>query len=88
MSQRPEHRIDATSTQRQSQVAELPALVVNPKKACSLLDIGNTRLYELVNKGELVSYNDGRSRKITVESIHAYIARRIAESSKAEEGRP
>jgi hypothetical protein len=42
-----------------------------------MLDCGNTRLYELINDKELVSYLDGRSRKITVESIRALIARRL-----------
>ena len=52
-------------------------LVVSPRRARHLLDIGNTRLYELLAGGELDSFLDGRSRKITVESIHRYISRRL-----------
>jgi hypothetical protein len=43
-----------------------------------MLDVGMTRLYELLNSSELESYLDGRSRKITVSSIRAYVARRTA----------
>jgi hypothetical protein len=48
-----------------------------------LLDCGNTRLYELLAQGELVSFKDGKSRKIIVGSIRDYIARRIAENQPA-----
>jgi hypothetical protein len=53
-------------------------LVVSPRRARYLLDVGNTRLYELLAASELDSFLDGRSRKITVESIHRYISRRLA----------
>jgi hypothetical protein len=44
-----------------------------------MLNCGNTRLYELIGAGELDSFLDGCSRKITVESIHRYIQRQLAE---------
>jgi hypothetical protein len=53
-------------------------LVVRPKVAWKMLACGNTRGYELLAAGELESYKDGRSRKITVASIKALVARRIA----------
>jgi hypothetical protein len=53
-------------------------LVVSPRRARYMLDCGNTRLYELLKLKELESYLDGRSRKITVASIHQLIARRLA----------
>jgi hypothetical protein len=52
-------------------------LVVKPKIAWKMLACSNTRGYELLNAGELESFLDGRSRKITVDSIHRYIARRL-----------
>ncbi len=42
-------------------------LLVRPRRACHLLDCGTTRLYELIGDGELESFLDGGSRKITVE---------------------
>jgi hypothetical protein len=53
-------------------------LVVKPKTAWKMLACSNTRGYELIAAGEIDSFLDGRSRKITVESIHQYIARRLA----------
>jgi hypothetical protein len=61
-------------------------LLVKPKAACVLLGCGITRLYELLAAGELESFLDGRSRKITVGSIENYIARRLAANSSPAEG--
>ncbi len=52
-------------------------LLVKPKTAWKMLACGNTRGYELIAAGELESFLDGRSRKITVASIHRYIERRL-----------
>jgi excisionase family DNA binding protein len=54
-------------------------LVVRPRVAWRLLDCGNAYGYRLIAAGELESYRDGRARKITVESIHRYIKRRLAD---------
>ena len=53
-------------------------LLVKPADAARMLGCGRTRIYELVNAGEIDSFRDGRSRKIIVASIHAYVARRLA----------
>lgn len=58
--------------------ADHAQLVVSPREARHMLDCGNTRFYELLNAKELDSYLDGRSRKVTVELIHSYIARKLA----------
>ncbi len=55
---------------------DLP-LLVRPKQALRLLSIGETRLYEMINAGELESFRDGGARKITTRSIHAYIERQL-----------
>jgi hypothetical protein len=56
----------------------LEPLAVSPRRACQILDVGITRLYQLISGGELDAYLDGRSRKITVASIHRRIARLLA----------
>jgi hypothetical protein len=56
---------------------DVTPLVVKPKVAWKMLACSNTRGYELLNAGELESFLDGRSRKITVESIRRYVARRV-----------
>lgn len=58
-------------------------LLVKPRMACQLLSCSAPRLYELLAGEQLESFKEGKSRKITVASIEAYIARRLAES-KAE----
>jgi excisionase family DNA binding protein len=55
-------------------------LVVSPRQACQLLSVGLTRLYELLKAGELDSLHVGRSRRVTVASIHAFIERQLATS--------
>ena len=65
------------------------ALLVKPKAAWRMLGCSNTHGYKLLACGELESFRDGRARKITVASIHRYIARRLAESTgKRGRGRP
>lgn len=53
-------------------------LAVSVKTACTILGIGVTRLYELNNAGEIQSYRDGKSRRIVVASLKAYVERQIA----------
>ena len=63
-----------------TQIYGIEPLVVKPRVAWRLLNCSNTRGYELLNAGELESFKDGKSRKIIVLSIHAYIARRLSAS--------
>jgi hypothetical protein len=60
--------------------SELGPLVVRPKCARRMLNCGQTRLYELIAARKLDSFLDGRSRKITVESIYRYVRRRLEET--------
>jgi hypothetical protein len=64
---------------------EMPvtALLVSPATARAMLECGQTRLYQLLAAGELDSFLDGRSRKILVASIHAYVRRKLEASRKA-----
>jgi hypothetical protein len=59
------------------------ALVVKPKIAWKMLGCSNTRGYQLLKAKELDSFRDGRSRKITVESILRYIARQLASTDNS-----
>jgi hypothetical protein len=51
---------------------------VKIKTAGFMLDEGDTKTRELIDKGELDSFLDGGVRKITVASIHRYIAKKLA----------
>lgn len=62
-------------------------LAVSPRQACLLLGVGNTRLYQLIGAGELVSYNEGRARRITTASIRERVARLASASDSGERPR-
>jgi excisionase family DNA binding protein len=66
------------NTRKPIGLTEQGPLVVSPRRAGNLLNIGRTRVYQLLAAGELDSFLDGRSRKITLESVHRYVSRRLA----------
>jgi excisionase family DNA binding protein len=72
----------ATSVTEESQ--NIAPLVTSPKVACVVIDCSMTRLYELLNSGEISSYRDGKSRKIPVASLKDHIARRLREEGAKE----
>jgi excisionase family DNA binding protein len=53
-------------------------LVASPKQAMRAIQVSRKKLYELINTGELESYTEGKSRRITVKSINDYIELRLA----------
>ena len=53
-------------------------LVASPNQTMKAILVSRSTLYELIKAGELESYTEGRSRRITVESINAYVKRRLA----------
>jgi hypothetical protein len=72
------HSIDQTASDAGPHNGEdVKPLLVRPRIAWKMLGCGNTRGYQLLAAGELDSFLDGSARKITVESIHRYIARRL-----------
>jgi excisionase family DNA binding protein len=52
--------------------------VASPNQAMRVIQVSRKKLYELINTGELESYTEGKSRRITVRSINEYIERRLA----------
>ena len=60
-----------------SVVLEVP-LVASPNQTMRAIQVSRKKLYELINTGELESYTEGKSRRITVKSINEYIERRLA----------
>lgn len=53
-------------------------LVVPPKIAAAMLSVSLFTINAMMKRGELVSYLDGRSRRITVASIKQHVARHLA----------
>ena len=50
------------------------ALLVAPKEAEKLLNIGHTTLYTLIRQKKLVVVKIGRATRVTVASIRAFAA--------------
>jgi hypothetical protein len=61
-----------------SELPEIDPLAVSPKKASALLDVGLTQLYQLLGSREIESFRVGKSRKVLVASLNAYVARQVA----------
>jgi excisionase family DNA binding protein len=53
-------------------------LVASPNQTMRAIQVSRKKLYELINNGELESYTEGESRRITVKSINEYVERRLA----------
>lgn len=59
-------------------------LIVSVSTAQRLLGgIGRTKVYDLINRGELVKVNVGRRGLITTASIESYVARLSGETATA-----
>jgi len=58
-------------------------VVVRPKDAFAAIGVGVTKGYELIGSGELDVIKIGRATRITVKSINAMVARRMAEQRRA-----
>lgn len=58
-------------------------LTVRPKDAFAAIGVGVTKGYELIGSGELDVIKIGRATRITVASINAMVARRMAEQRQA-----
>ena len=56
------------------------AIVLTPAQAQTALQCGPTRLWELINAGEIESFLDGARRRITAKSIRDYVNRKLAAS--------
>ena len=59
---------------------QLEPLAASPREACVLMNVGMTRLYQLMRDDEVESYLDGGSRRITMESIRRRQERLLANS--------
>jgi len=71
----------STHEKRAQPSPSVAPLAVPPLEAARLLSLGMTKIYRLMRAGELVSYRDGRARRITTASIHEHMARRLADDN-------
>jgi excisionase family DNA binding protein len=59
-------------------------LLLTPERAAERLDIGRTRLYELLAAGEIESVKVGRSRRIPAAALAHYVERLRAQHRRPE----
>jgi len=57
-------------------LAEVPPLLVSVQNAARMLAVGRTTVYELIGAGELEAIQIGRSRRVPVASLEAFVQRR------------
>jgi hypothetical protein len=57
---------------------DLEPLAVSPRQTGQLLNIGLTRVWQLIGSGELETYWEGTSRKVTMRSIRTRHERQLA----------
>ena len=53
----------------------MDTMLVRPEQAAEVLNLGRSTLYELLHTGELESVLIGRSRRIPVEALRAFVDR-------------
>jgi hypothetical protein len=68
----------STASRTTQSTQSIEPLAVKPADAWRMLGCGNTRGYQLLRAAELISFLDGTSRKVLVESIKAYVSRQVA----------
>jgi excisionase family DNA binding protein len=72
-----DRRIPGERHSKETPPLPLP-LIVSMKEAGHFLSCGHDQIYDLIRAGELESFMEGRHRKITMRSIQALIAKRLA----------
>lgn len=58
-------------------------LLLCPEEVAELLGVCRSRIYDLMRKRELLSVQIGKSRRIPVAAVHAYVARLSADADAA-----
>lgn len=52
-------------------------ILTTVRKTGKALGYGNTKVYELIGKGEIRSLKDGKARRVVVQSIGEHVARKL-----------
>jgi excisionase family DNA binding protein len=50
-------------------------LLLSPEEAAEALGVGRSRVYDLIRTRQLVSVRIGKSRRVPVAAVHAYVER-------------
>ena len=66
---------------RQTANSDVLVLLVRPEEAATALGVSRTKVYELMASGKLSSLKIGRSRRIPVEALTAFVSAISKESA-------
>ena len=58
-------------------------LLLSPEEAAEVLGVGRSRVYDLMRTRQLTSVRIGKSRRVPVAAVHAYVARLHAQEQAA-----
>jgi excisionase family DNA binding protein len=64
-----------------ARTGEVPVLLVRPEHAAAALGVSRTKIYELMAAGKLGSIKIGRSRRIPVDALTAFVSAVARESA-------
>lgn len=65
-----------------SELAPDSKLLVSVDEAAILLSLGRSLVYELVQRGDIITLKIGRSRRVPVKALHTFIARQLREQGE------
>ena len=57
------------------------AILLTTEEAAELLNIGRSKVFDLIRNGELGSIKIGRLRRVPLDSIHEFTARLMEEAA-------
>jgi excisionase family DNA binding protein len=57
--------------------------LLTPEEVAGQLKVGRTKVYELMDRGDLPSIKIDRCRRIPASAVPAYIARKLEEAANA-----
>ena len=58
-------------------------LLLSPEEAAEALGVGRSRVYDLMRTRQLLSVRIGKSRRVPVAEIHAYVERLTGQDALA-----
>lgn len=64
-------------------MSALLPLLLTYSAACEVLACGRTKVYELVERGDLLAVGKGKGRRISAESVREFVRRLEAEERRA-----
>jgi|GEM_PF-1451952 len=70
-----------------TRTGDMKPIAITPLEACEMLSIGMTKFYDLVGQKEIDVFKIGRATRVTTESIHAYVERRLSDARAIQRSR-